>query len=145
MTQKEFLKLLQEKYQFTIKGYGDKEIDIQINRNDKYWYFLLPYTKRTARNNIYAGKNGEPFTITTFNYTLKNDITGEITHAYIPRSRILFTTLYEKDLIILDQDNNYDKNIAQLISPYQILEPKRLPLFYRVNKETFLKDMKGTK
>ena len=145
MTQKEFLKLLQEKYQFTIKGYGDKEIDIQINPNDKYQYFLIPYTKRTVRNNVYVGKNGEPFTITSFNYTLKNAITGEITHAYIPRSRILFTTLYEKDLIILDQDNNYDKNIAQLIKTYQILTPKRLPLFYRVDKTTFLKDMKGTK
>lgn len=143
MTQEKFLDLLVNKYQFKVTGYNkEKEIDIQINPNKQYWYFLVPYTKRTSRNNIYMGKDGEPFTITTYNYTMKDNLTGEYTHAYIPRSRVLFTTLYQRDLIVLETADNYDKNIATLISQYQILEPKRCPLFFRTNDKTFLNDWK---
>ena len=142
MTQEKFLDLLVNKYQFKITGYGEKEIDIELNPNKEYWYFLIPYTKRTLRNNIYMGKDGEPFTVTTYNYTMTNKETGEITHAYIPRSRVLFTTLYQRDLIVLEATNEYDKEKAALISQYQILEPKRCPLFFRTNENTFLNDWK---
>ena len=142
MTQIEFLNKLKS-YQFKIKGYGEKEIDIQINPNKTYSYFLLPYEKRTLRNNIYMGKDGEPFTTATFNYTIKDDVTGEITHAYISRSRVLFTTLYQRDLIILEKKNEYDKKLALSLKKYEIVEPKRLPLFYRTNTKTFLNDLKG--
>lgn len=142
MTQEKFLDLLVNKYQFKVTGYNEKEIDIQINPNKTYSYFLVPYTKRTLRNNIYMGKDGEPFTTTTFNYSMADKETGEFTHAYIPRSRILFTTLYQSDLVVLEVTNDYDKNIAALISQYQILEPKRCPLFFRTDGKTFLNDWK---
>lgn len=145
MTQQEFLKLLIDKYKFSITGYGEKEIDITVNPNKTYWYFLIPYSKRTVRNNIFSNKQGELFTIQTINYTIKDNQTGEITYAYIPRSKILYTTLYQRDLVILEANNNYDKQLALLLTQYQILQPKRLPLFYRTNKDTFLSDMKGIK
>lgn len=145
MTQKEFLELLNEKYQFKITGYGEKEIDIETTNNNKYVYFLLPYSKRTVRNNIYLDDNGEAFTIATFNYTIKDDVTGEIKHVFIPRSKILFTTLYQRDLIILEKENKYDNKIKALINEYQIVKPHRVPLFYRVDTNTFLHDFKGLK
>ena len=145
MKQKEFLQMLKSKYQFKITGYGDKEVDIEIVDNDKYLYFLLPYTKRTVRNNIYEDAKGEPFTVTSLNYTIKNDTTGEIKRCYIPRSRILFTTLYNRDLIILEVENKYDQKIEELINEYQIVEPHRVPLFYKVDKNTFLEDFKELK
>lgn len=145
MTQKEFLELLNKKYQFKITGYGDKEVDIEIVDNKEYLYFLVPYTKRTVRNNIYTDTKGEPFTITSFNYTIKDNTTGEVKHAYIPRSRILFTTLYNRDLIILEVKNEYDQKIKELINEYQIVEPHRVPLFYRVDKNAFLNDFKELK
>lgn len=143
MTQLEFLDLLKNKYQFKITGFGEKEVDIEIVDNDKYVYFLIPYAKRTVRNNIYMDAKGEPFTITSLNYTIKDKDTGEIKHVFIPRSRVLFTTLYQKDLIILEVENEYDQKIKELINEYQIVEPHRVPLFYRVDKNTFLNDFKG--
>lgn len=142
MTQKEFLNILHTKYQFKITGFGEKEVDIEIVDNDKYVYFLIPYTKRTVRNNIYMDAKGEPFTITSLNYTIKDKDTGEIKHCFIPRSKVLFTTLYQRDLIILEVENEYDQKIKELINEYQIVEPHRVPLFYRTNKDTFINDFK---
>lgn len=145
MTQLEFLKMLKTKYQFTITGYGEKEVDIQITPNKTYSYFLLPYSKRVLRHNIFTTKQGELFTTTTYNYIIKDYLTGEISHAIIGTNRVLYTTLYQRDLIILDKKNEYDKKLAIRLSEYEIIEQKRVPLFYRTNKDTFLKDLKGAK
>ena len=142
MIQLEFLELLNKKYQFKITGYGDKEVDIEVVDNKDYLYFLLPYTKRIVRNNIYMDSKNEPFTVTSLNYIIKDNSNGEVKHCYIPKSRILFTTLYNRDLIILDVNNEYDKKIKELINEYQIVEPKRVPLFYKVDKKSFLNDFK---
>ena len=61
------------------------------------------------------GKDGEPFTTTTFNYTIKDNLTGEITHAYISRSKVLSTTLYQRDLIILEKKNKPTKYMSAYI------------------------------
>lgn len=142
MSQKDFLTKLQKQYQFKIKQYGDKQINIEINPNKEHWYFLIPYSKRSLMNSIYLNKEGEPFTITKYNYTIKDNQTGEISHAYIAKSRVLFTTIYQRDLIILNPKDEYDKKLAIILSQYQILKPKRVPLFYRTNMETFLTDMR---
>ena len=142
MTQLDFLKNLVNKYKFTIKGHeNNKQINTQLNPNKQYSYFLIPYTKRTKRTNIYVTKEGKPYLATSFNYTIKNEQTGEYKHVYISQSKILFTTLHQRDLVILDNKNEYDKKLATSLSEYIIVEPKRLPLFFRIDQATFLSDL----
>ena len=140
-SQKSFLEFLHNKFNMAIVGYAKETLQVQLNKIKDHKIFLVTYTYKNTMNYIHKDKDGKVFISKVNNYTIKNEQTGEYKHVYISQSKILFTTLHQRDLVILDNKNEYDKKLATSLSEYGIVEPKRLPIFFRIDQATFLSDL----
>lgn len=143
-SQKTFLEFLHKKYNMVLKGYGKDSLVVELNKIKNYRLFLVPYEGKDTVNYINTTKEGEVFTTSINKYFVKDEATGEKKIINISKSDTLLTKLYQRDLIILDATNKYNDKFIKELAPYELVDlPKRLSLYYKVDKTTILDDMKG--